>query len=56
MSGAASPRAFNLLMQEFLAVGAQFSTLFTGDLNHAQRICAKTGSAWRRFVIMQREA
>ncbi len=47
---------FNLLMQEFIAVGAQFSTLFTGDSNHAQRIYAKTGfRVARRFVIMQRE-
>lgn len=47
---------FNLLMQEFIAEGALFSTLFTGDSNHAQRIYAQTGfRIARRFVVMDRE-
>ncbi|MBT3342319.1 MAG: GNAT family N-acetyltransferase [Gemmatimonadetes bacterium] len=47
---------FNLLMQEFVEVGAQFSTLFTGDSNHAQRLYARTGfDVRRRFVMMQQE-
>jgi GNAT superfamily N-acetyltransferase len=47
---------FNLLMQEFIAAGASFSTLFTGDTNHAQRIYAKTGfRAARRFAAMDRD-
>ncbi|GHU69774.1 hypothetical protein AGMMS49992_01030 [Clostridia bacterium] len=47
---------FNLLMQEFIAEGAAFSTLFTGDDNHAQRLYARTGfRVARRFVIMKRE-
>ena len=46
---------FNLLMQEFIQAGAQFSTLFTGDTNHAQRIYTKTGfRVARRFSVMQR--
>ena len=46
---------FNLLMQEFIDVGAQFSTLFTGDSNHAQRLYARTGfDVRRRFVMMQK--
>lgn len=46
---------FNLLMQEFIAVGAQFSTLFTGDSNHAQRLYARTGfEVRRRFAMMER--
>lgn len=47
---------FNLLMKEFIKVGAKFSTLFTGDSNHAQRIYAQTGfRIARRFVVMQRD-
>lgn len=47
---------FNLLMQEFIAEGATFSTLFTGDDNHAQRIYQKTGfCVARRFVVMDRD-
>ncbi len=34
---------FNLLMQEFVDEGATFSTLFTGDTNHAQRLYLRTG-------------
>ena len=45
---------FNQLMQEFINVGAQFSTLFTGDSNHAQRLYSRTGfDVRRRFVMMQ---
>lgn len=47
---------FNLLMQEFIAKGATFSTLFTGDDNHAQRLYARTGfRVVRRFAIMRKE-
>lgn len=47
---------FNLLMQEFLLEGATFSTLFTGDDNHAQRLYARTGfRVVRRFAIMQKD-
>ena len=47
---------FNLLMQEFVKEGAKFSTLFTGDTNHAQRIYLRTGfRIARRFVIMKKE-
>ena len=46
---------FNLLMQEFIAVGAQFSTLFTGDSNHAQRLYTRTGfEVRRRFALMDK--
>ena len=46
---------FNMLMQAFIAEGAAFSTLFTGDDNHAQRIYARTGfRVARRFVVMDR--
>lgn len=46
---------FNLLMQEFIDVGAQFSTLFTGDDNHAQRLYTRTGfEVRRRFAMMDR--
>lgn len=47
---------FNLLMEEFIAEGATFSTLFTGDTNHAQRIYIRAGfRAVRRFAIMSKE-
>ncbi len=47
---------FNFLMQEFVAEGATFSTLFTGDDNHAQRMYLKTGfHVARRFVVMDRD-
>lgn len=46
---------FNLLMQEFIAEGALFSTLFTGDDNHAQRLYLRTGfHVARRFVVMDK--
>jgi ribosomal protein S18 acetylase RimI-like enzyme len=47
---------FNCLMQEFVAVGAIFSTLFTGDTNHAQRLYRRTGfEVVRHFSVMERE-
>ncbi len=46
---------FNLLMQEFIAEGAAFSTLFTGNDNHAQRVYLRAGfRIARRFVVMDR--
>ncbi len=46
---------FNLLMQEFVAVGAAFSTLFTGDDNHAQKIYRNAGfNVVKRFSIMRK--
>jgi len=47
---------FNLLMREFITAGAVFSTLFTGDSHHAQRIYANVGfKVARRFVVMSRD-
>ena len=47
---------FNLLMQEFIAEGARFSTLFTGVENHAQRIYLRAGfRIVRQFAIMHKE-
>lgn len=47
---------FNLLMQEFVAEGATFSTLFTGDDNHAQHIYKDAGfHIVRRFTIMSKD-
>ncbi len=46
---------FNLLMQEFVDAGAAFSTLFTGDDNHAQRIYYNAGlRVVKRFSIMRK--
>lgn len=46
---------FNLLMQAFIAQGATFSTLFTGDNNHAQRLYLRTGfRVVRRYAIMNK--
>ena len=46
---------FNLLMQEFIAEGASFSTLFTGETNHAQRIYLRAGfRVVRRFTVMEK--
>ncbi len=46
---------FHLLMQEFIAKGAGFSTLFTGRDNHAQRLYLRTGfRVIRRFCVMSR--
>lgn len=47
---------FNLLMQEFILEGATFSTLFTGDDNHAQRLYDRTGfRVVRRFAILRKD-
>lgn len=47
---------FNLLMQEFIAIGADFSTLFTGDTNHARRIYLRTGfRAVKSFAVMRKK-
>jgi ribosomal protein S18 acetylase RimI-like enzyme len=46
---------FNLLMREYVQIGAQFCTLSTGDTNHAQRVYRKAGfRIVRRFAAMQR--
>lgn len=46
---------FNLLMQEFVDAGAAFSTLFTGDDNHAQKIYKNAGlNVVKRFSIMRK--
>ena len=50
-----APILFHSLMQEFLAEGAVFSTLFTGEDNRAQNIYLRTGfRAARRFAIMKK--
>ncbi|MBT4496936.1 MAG: GNAT family N-acetyltransferase [Gemmatimonadetes bacterium] len=46
---------FNLLMREFIRKGALFSTLFTGDTSHAQRLYLRTGfEIKRRFALMKK--
>lgn len=46
---------FNLLMREFLDEGATFSTLFTGDTNHAQKLYLRTGFRLvRRFAQLSK--
>ena len=46
---------FNVLMQEFIAEGATFSTIFTGDTNHAQKIYKRAGfRVVRRFAVMRK--
>ncbi len=46
---------FNLLMQEFIRQGAAFSTLFTGEDNHAQKIYLRAGfRPVRRFAVVQK--
>ncbi len=46
---------FDLLMREFIAEGAAFSTLFTGAENHAQRVYQRAGfDVVRRFCVMTR--
>ena len=46
---------FNVLMQEFIAEGAAFSTIFTGDTNHAQKIYKRAGfRTVRRFAVMRK--
>ncbi len=47
---------FNLLMQEFIAEGAKFSSLFTGESNHAQKIYARAGFVpVRKWVVMRKD-
>lgn len=47
---------FDLLLKEFIKIGADFSTLFTGDSNHAQRIYKNAGfRIARRFAVMERQ-
>lgn len=47
---------FNVMMQEFIAEGAAFSTLFTGEDNHAQKIYKRSGfRVVRRFDMMRKE-
>lgn len=46
---------FNLLMQSFVEIGASFSTLFTGDAHHAQRLYERTGfRVVKRFALMKK--
>lgn len=46
---------FNDLMEEFIKIGAEYSTLFTGTENHAQRLYLKTGfRPARYFAIMKK--
>lgn len=46
---------FNLLMQEFIKVGADFSTLFTGEENWAQKVYRRAGfDAVRKFSYMSK--
>ena len=50
-----APILFHLLMQEFIAEGATFSTLFTGESNRAQNIYLRTGfRVARRFALMKK--
>ena len=47
---------FNLLMREFVAEGAKFSTLFTGETNFAQKIYSRAGfHIVARFVGLTKE-
>ena len=44
---------FEMLLRQFVAQGATFSTLFTGSENHAQRIYLRAGfTPVRRFAVM----
>lgn len=46
---------FHLLMQEFIQAGASFSTLYTGDTNHARRIYECAGfTVVKRFLVMRK--
>lgn len=46
---------FHLLMQAFISAGASFSTLYTGDNNHARHIYERAGfSVVKRFLVMRR--
>ena len=45
---------FNMLMREFQKAGAQFSSLFTGTTNHAQKIYRRAGFApHARWAVMR---
>ncbi len=47
---------FNMLMREFIGVGAQFSSLFTGTENHAQKIYRRAGFEPRaQWAVMRWE-
>ncbi len=47
---------FNDLMNEFIKAGAQYSSLFTGTENHAQRLYRKTGfRPVKCFAMMRKE-
>jgi len=47
---------FNMLMRAFVEEGAVFSTLFTGDSGHAQKLYQRTGfRVVRRFAGMRKE-
>lgn len=47
---------FDELMQEFIKIGATFSTLFTGVENHAQKIYLNAGfKVVRTFALMEKE-
>ena len=47
---------FNLLMREFVAEGAKFSTHFTGETNFAQKIYSRAGfHIVARFVGLTKE-
>ncbi len=47
---------FSDLMEQFIRVGALYSTLFTGVENHAQRLYAKAGfRVARHFCIMRKD-
>ncbi|MBQ3669537.1 MAG: GNAT family N-acetyltransferase [Clostridia bacterium] len=47
---------FNDLMEQFVNVGAKYSSLFTGTENHAQRLYIKTGFRPARHFAMLRKA
>ncbi|MBQ6645567.1 MAG: GNAT family N-acetyltransferase [Clostridia bacterium] len=47
---------FNDLMNEFIRVGARYSSLFTGTENHAQRLYLKTGfRPAKTFAMLKKE-
>ena len=47
---------FDLLMKEFNAAGASFSTPFAGRDNHTRKICLRAGfRVARSFAVMERE-
>ncbi len=47
---------FNLLMQEFIQIGASFSSIFTGEDNRARRIYERTGfKPMRKWSVMAKD-